>query len=109
MDTTMDTTISKFAMRRMQRIIVRIERILHGLPPQEQNFILAQLLALWIASHFHNNELNQDQHPETDKIREYLIDLHLHLVRNLIPKCEKRVLEHAVDIEHLDQIKDPIH
>jgi hypothetical protein len=50
----------------------RIHPLLAGLPPQVQGAALADLLATWLAGH----------EPE---LREALLDLHIHTVRELVP------------------------
>jgi hypothetical protein len=88
-------------VQRIMRTADRIERSLHGLPAQDQNLILAHLLALWLAGHFIKDEINQVKRPATAKLRDILLDAHVHVVREMLPDCEKLVLEHSTGIESI--------
>jgi len=61
------------------RIVQDIRPLLDGHPPEIQSAVLADLLAIWLASHLIRG------HPEqTDAIREKLLDLHIAMVRDLV-------------------------
>jgi len=56
--------------------------LLHGLDPQFQGAILADLLATWLAGHFGSSSL-----------REELLQIHVKTVRALIPCNERELLD----------------
>lgn len=55
--------------------------------PFVQGAVLADLLALWIAGHFTENE------QQTIRIRDKILDEHIKAVRKLIPINEKIIVE----------------
>jgi hypothetical protein len=91
--------LSDREVRRIVRAADRIERLLHGLPAQDQNLILARMLALWIAGHFIKDEIDRVERPATAKLRDVLLDAHVHVVRQMLPDCEQHVLENSTGIE----------
>ena len=61
-------------------IVDQIRSLLAGLPAEVQSAILADLLAIHLAGH-----IVRGNAVETDKLRERVLDLHLSLVRALLP------------------------
>jgi hypothetical protein len=79
----MADTAAKMA-RRVQAISETIGPMLHGLGPDIQGAVLADLLAIWLAGF---------QGPDAEAVRDELLDAHVHLVRKLIPVNEKIALD----------------
>jgi hypothetical protein len=96
----MDDYSLNAALRRTARISARIERLLHGISGDEQGAILANLLSLWVASHFVAEEMPKENRPETDAMRELLLQMHFECVRATIPEHEKAILERERERDH---------
>jgi hypothetical protein len=73
-------------VRDVQPLVVRVALILHGHPPHIQGAVLADLFAMWLASHV-------DTEGRTAKLREVLIKDWLAKALELVPENEKAILE----------------
>lgn len=63
-----------------ERIAQKTYALLVGHPSEIQGAVLADLLATWLAGH-----IVHDNPAETHKIRKSVLDLHIEVVRKLIP------------------------
>ena len=64
----------------VEKLVESIRPLLAGRSPHTQSAALADLLAIWLASHIiHGNPA------ATDKLREELLEAHIEVVRELIP------------------------
>jgi hypothetical protein len=95
------------AARRMQRIGTRIERALHGLPPDESGGILAGLLAKWLAGHFIDTELHQRERPETNALRDVLLRAHMFAAREMVADAERELLSRTANIVAARPMNEP--
>jgi hypothetical protein len=83
--------MSSFAKTAMVEMIVSsIGPLLHGLPPEIQGAVLADLFAIWLAGH-------QGEKPGIDKFRERMILDWCKTVRDLIPVNEKMIAERMAE------------
>lgn len=62
------------------QIVDQARALLAGRKPEVQSAVLADLLAMYLAGH-----IIRDGPAETDALRERLLDLHVDLVRQLVP------------------------
>jgi hypothetical protein len=67
----------------VERVSRKIQGNLHGLGPQAQGAILAELFALYLAGHMG---------PGAQEVREGIIAMWLDTVRKLVPVCEAQIL-----------------
>jgi hypothetical protein len=86
--------------RYVAEVADRMQRLLQTAPDEDQGDILANLLGLFIASHFVADEMSQDQRPETAAMRETMLEAHMEHVRKIIPDLEKLVLTQVADKHH---------
>lgn len=70
----------------VDRLFQRARRIFAGKPPDITGAVLAELVALWIASHV------TDEKAWTNEVRDRLLQVHVDIVRDLIPV----MFEHAI-------------
>jgi hypothetical protein len=96
------------AQRRVDRVANRIERTLHGLPPDETGAILAHLLSLWLAGHVVAEELHQSDRPETTTMRNTLLLAHVTAVRAMLPMAEQRVLTQKDDAMRVRALNEAV-
>ena len=69
--------------RTIELMSTNIRLILAGIPPEVQGGVLAELVSVFIAAH----------HPE---LREAMLEMHVDLVRDLIPETEKEIFPHGL-------------
>jgi hypothetical protein len=70
-----------------------IRPLLAGREPDVVGAALADLLAMLLAGHFAEEEIGSPHRPATDGVREELLQLHIEMVRKLIPINEGMILE----------------
>jgi hypothetical protein len=69
--------------RTIELLSMKIRPLLAGLSPEVQGGVLADLVSVFIAGH----------HPE---LREAMLEMHVDLVRELIPETEKEIFPHGL-------------
>ncbi len=86
-----------------QKKVAEIGPLLHGLGPDLQSAILADLVALWLAGHVifdpKDGPLGVER-KQTDSTRELVLADWLDLVRDLVPVNEKIILERVRKTRH---------
>lgn len=69
-----------------RQTICQIRPLLAGLPPYLQGAVLSELLALWLAGHY-----APDNPEDTAQFRADLLEMHIRLVKQLIPKIAQEI------------------
>jgi hypothetical protein len=69
--------------RAVELLSMKIRPLLAGLPPDVQGCVLADLVSVFIVGH----------HPE---LREAMLEMHVDLVRELLPETEKEIFPHGL-------------
>jgi hypothetical protein len=67
----------------VQHICLAIRPLLRGFPAEIQGAVLAELTSMWLAGHMG---------PGADRVREELLDMHVTMIRDLIPEQEREIL-----------------
>jgi hypothetical protein len=75
--------VSDTRTRTIELLSMKIRPLLAGLSPEVQGGVLADLVSVFIVSH----------HPE---LREAMLEMHVDLVRELIPASEKELFPHGL-------------
>jgi hypothetical protein len=69
--------------RAIELLSMKIRPLLSGIPPEVQGGVLADLVSVFIVGH----------HPH---LREAMLEMHVDLVRELIPETEKELFPHGL-------------
>jgi hypothetical protein len=79
---------------RANKLSRQCQEILEGQGAAAQGLALADLLSLWLAGHIIIEELSAgaDARPQTDQLRELLLQEHIKHVRQLVPASEREIL-----------------
>lgn len=75
----MDTN-NLVTIQQVQDICGRVSEIFAGKSPEVQGAALADLLAMWLAGHHYEGDIE-----DTNQLREELLAMHLDMVRKLLP------------------------
>jgi hypothetical protein len=85
-----DSTMNKLAQR-----AVKIHKLLHGLPPDQQGAVIAELTALWMAGHVVGEEthLPVKQRVKTARFHRELLRLHVNQIADMLPAAQQGILD----------------